>query len=150
MSGERSQMLQIMSDEHTDIHHQIADLRQFWNEVNQMGHGPKYEEMGDRVREFRENLAKHMAREEQGGYLADAVDNAPQLADSARKLGAEHAEFLKTLDNFIGRLNTCESAYQCWDEVRTEFERFIQRLDQHESAEMSLLKQAIANGGRKS
>jgi hypothetical protein len=145
MSDKRPQMLQVMSHAHDVLRKQIADLRQFWSEVSQLGQGPKYEEMGGRVRRLREILADHFASEERDGYLAVAVSTAP-LSESAKALESQHAEFLKTLDRFIERLAKCESAYHCWEEVRTEFEEFMKRLDQHEADEMSLVRQAIANG----
>jgi hypothetical protein len=146
MSDKRPQMLQVMSHAHEVLRKQIADLRQFWSEVSQLGQGPKYEEMGGRVKRLRDILADHFASEERGGYLADAVNTAPRLSESAKTLESQHAEFLKTLDRFIGRLANCESAYHCWEDVGAEFEDFMQRLDQHEADEMSLVRQAMTNG----
>lgn len=148
MSDKRLQMLQVMSEEHDVLHKQIEDLRQFWNEVSQLGQGPKYEEMSGRVERLREILADHFANEERGGYLADAVDTAPRLSESAKALEWQHAQFLNSLDRFIERLAKCESAYSCWEEVHAEFEDFMQRLDQHEADEMSLVCQAMENGDK--
>lgn len=148
MSDKRPQeLLEQLSDEHDVLHKQIADLRQFWSEVNQLGQGPKYEEMGQRVRQLREVFAGHFASEERDGYLARAVDTAPRFSASAKRLESQHAQFLHTLDQLIARLAQCESAYHCWEEVRVEFEDFMQRLDKHEAAEMSLVRQAIAKRG---
>ncbi len=150
MSEKRPQeLLQMLSDEHDVLLKQIADLRQFWSEVSQLGQGPKYEEMGHRVRRLREVLAAHFASEEQGGYLAPAVDAAPRFSASAKQLESEHAQFLHTLDRFIGRLAQCESAFHGWQEVRTDFEDFMRRLDQHEAEEMSIVRQAIENAAKR-
>lgn len=146
MSDKRPQMLQVMSHAHDVLRKQIADLRQFWSEVSQLGQGPKYEEMGGRVKRLRDILADHFASEERGGYLADAVNTTPRLSESAKALESQHAEFLKTLDRFIERLAECESAYHCWEEVRTEFEEFMRCLDQHEAHEESLVREAMVNG----
>jgi hypothetical protein len=143
------ELLQKLSNEHDVLRKQIADLRQFWREVSQLGQGPKYEEMGQRVQQLREALAAHFASEEEGGYLAPAVAIVPRLSASAAQLELEHMQFLNTLDGFCQRLAKCESAFHCWQEVRVDFEDFMQRLDRHEAEEMSILRQAIETGAKK-
>lgn len=138
-------LLQMLLDEHRDIFKQIADLRSFWNEVNELGQGPKYEEMGSRVQELRRHLAKHFANEELGGYLAPALQRTPQFVAQAEQLQLQHAEFLDTLDHYTSRLQTCESAFHCWQEVRTEFEDFLQRLNEHEVAETTIVEAAVVS-----
>jgi hypothetical protein len=149
VSDKRPQeLLQMLSDEHDGLRKQIADLRQFWSEVSQLGRGPQYEEMGHRVHLLRDMLAAHFASEERGGYLSPAIKAAPQFATSARELESQHADFLRILDYFIERLAKCESAYHCWQEVRVDFEDFMQRLDRHEAEEMSIVRQAIEKSAK--
>ena len=136
-------LLKMLSEEHDVLGKQIDDLRQFWAEVSQLGQGPKYEEMGYRVRDLRNALAKHFVNEEKGGYLAPAIAVVPKFTASAKELELQHKQFLNTLDRFIERLAECESAYHCWQEVRGEFEDFLRRLHEHEAAEMSIVHSAI-------
>jgi len=137
--------LQSLQDEHRGLSKQIADLKLFWREVNELGQGPKYEEMGMRVQVFRELLASHFANEERGGYLAQALNRAPEFAERAKQLEQQHQLFLDDIDRFIARLQTCDSAFHCWQEVREEFDDFLQRLHVHETEETQIVETAIGN-----
>ncbi len=138
-------LLKALQSEHDEVSEQIANLRAFWSEVNELGQGPKYEEMGSRVRNLRELLANHFACEERDGYLAPALKRAPRYTAQADQLRREHPQFLDSIDHIVNRLQSCESAYQCWQEVRTEFEDFLQRLQDHEAAEISIVEAAERN-----
>jgi len=136
-------LLQMLLREHAELSENILDLRRFWNEVNELGQGPKYEEMGSRVRDMRQLLAKHFANEERDGYLTPALHELPRFAEQAEDLRQQHQQFLDTLDGFIGRLQTCESAFHCWQEVRVEFEDFLRRLRTHETEETTIVETAL-------
>lgn len=136
-------LLQAMLQEHRELMQRIADLKHFWEEVNELGQGPKYEEMESRVRELRDQLATHFVHEERDGYLAPALEAAPRLSSQAEQLQKQHLEFLNLLDHFIGKLQACESAFHCWQEVGVEFEEFLKRLHEHETAEIMLVQSAF-------
>jgi hypothetical protein len=88
------ELLQKLSNEHDVLRKQIADLRQFWSEVSELGQRPKYEEMGYRVQQLRDALAAHFSSEEEGGYLAPVLEVIPRLSPSATQLELEHMQFL--------------------------------------------------------
>jgi Hemerythrin HHE cation binding domain len=135
-------MLQALQTEHDELLEEIADIQQFWMEVNELGLGPKYEEMASRVHQFRERLKRHFAEEERDGYLAPAITAAPRLAPKAEKLKQQHPLLLETLDGFSQQLEQRESAYHNWDEVHSDFEAFLEQMHEHESAEMAILRAA--------
>lgn len=136
------QLLQVLSDEHEEVQTEIAEVKQFWSEVNQLGIRPKYEEMGFRISHLRNLLEKHFAFEEQGGNLESAVAATKCDSSKAKQLMQDHVEFLKSLDKFIARLECCESAYTCWQEVKSEFDEFLKRLEKHEAEETAIVRQA--------
>lgn len=140
-------LLQTLNEEHKEISSQIADLRRFWSEVNELGEGPKYEEMGTRIQVLRSTLAKHFDNEEREGYLSPALERAPRFATKAEQLEKQHTQFLVTLDQYIAKLQACEPAYHCWQEVFNDFEDFLEQLHEHESAESAIVQTAIRDGG---
>ena len=140
--------LQSLQHEHRGLSKQIAELKSFWNEVNEIGQGPKYEEMGSRVGVFRELLASHFADEERGGYLARALDRAPQFAERANQLEQQHQVLLDDIDGFIAKLQTCDSAFHGWQEVLKEFDGLLQRLHDHETEETQIVAAAIGDEDR--
>ena len=127
--------------EHRELLSQIADLRQFWREVCQLGDGPKFGEMASRVTNIRSLLQHHFEREECGGYLSSALKTAPQFADEAAQLQMQHAGFLASLDQLID----CLKRSQCgsWQGAFAGFEQFVEDLQKHEQREHTLLQTAF-------
>lgn len=137
-------LLNLLQTEHDDLLKEIEDIEQFWTEVNELGKGPRYEEMASRVHRLRERLKRHFAEEERGGYLAPAIATAPEFASQADELKRQHQKFLDSLDQFSSQLENRESAFHNWEEVHQEFEQFLVRLHEHESAEMDIVRKASA------
>jgi iron-sulfur cluster repair protein YtfE (RIC family) len=131
-----------LQKEHDELHEEIAGVQQFWTEVNELGRGPKYEEMAARVQQLRERLRQHFAEEERGGYLAPVIAVSPEAASQVEELKQQHHQFLDDLDGFSERLQDPESLFHNWDEVSAEFEEFLSQLREHESAEMALMREA--------
>ncbi len=135
-------VLQALQSEHDELLQEITDAQQFWTEVNELGMGPKYEEMATRVHQIRARLKQHFDEEERGGYLAPAITVVPRLAPKAEELKQQHPVFLEALDRFSQNLQNRESAYHNWEEVRAEIETFLEQLHEHESAEMAIVRAA--------
>lgn len=137
-------LLNAMQTEHDDLLEEIKDVEQFWTEVNELGKGPKYEEMAFRVHRLRDRLKRHFAEEERDGYLSPVIAAAPELAFRVNELKQQHQEFLKSLDQFSKQLKDRESAIHNWEEVHQKFDDFLGRLHEHESAEMGIVREASA------
>ncbi len=142
-ASQTDDFLQMLSTEHVEISKRVSDLRRFWSEVNELGDGPKYEEMGARIRQLRDHLAEHFELEEQGGYLASAIQRAPQLAEQAEQLKQQHQQILDTLDNYSSRLQACGESYQCWKDVLVDIEQFLDLLHEHESTEAAIIVETL-------
>jgi hypothetical protein len=142
-SSQTNTFLQTLSSEHVEISKRIFDLRRFWSEVNELGYGPKYEEMGARVRELRDFLANHFAHEEEDGFLAYALKRAPHLTEQAEHLKRQHQQILDSLDTYTSRLQACEQSYQCWRDVLMDIEQFLNLLHEHESTEAAIIVETL-------
>jgi thiamine kinase-like enzyme len=136
--------LAALQKEHDDLMEEIRDVEQFWTEVNELGRGPKYEEMATRVHQLHTRLKRHFAEEERGGYLAPAIEAAPELTPRAEELKKQHRGFLDELDRFSQQLEDHEAVFHNWEEVHAEFERFLRELNEHETAEMAIVREASA------
>lgn len=135
--------LRAFLDEHSKISAQVADLRRFWQEVNELGEGPKYEEMGSRVEELRDLLAGHFEREERGGYLATAVEQAPGFKPRADELTHQHQQILDAFGNYVTRLRACDESYHCWQDVLADIDDVLELLHEHEAAEIAIVESAL-------
>lgn len=127
--------------EHQELMRKITEIRTSWQEVCEPGIGPKCDEMANRVADIRRLLLDHFAVEEDGGYLSNVLDFAPQFAEQAAQLCGQHASLLKTLDDLETRLRKPESG--AWDSVSREFETFIHDLHDHEHQENNLVQSAF-------
>lgn len=127
-----------LRSEHASLDGEIAAWRQWWRELSEMG-DPHFGEMGDRLAHFREHLAGHFAHEESQGCLSLVIGLPPEAVKQMATLRDEHSSLMEELDRLVTGLHACDSEFDCWGKARQEFERFLDRLDTHESAEDSLL-----------
>jgi len=130
-------------NEHEELSRQIDEMKCFWREVNELGQGPKYEEMAYRVQNLREQLKNHFDSETKEGYLSSPQIKSSIYAEQAEILGQQHAQLLDSLDRFIAALKQCDSAFHCWQEVRSDFDEFLKTLYQHEASETKLVENAM-------
>jgi len=127
--------------EHQELLQKIRDLQQFWHEVDELGIGPKCQELADRVADIREHLQQHFDAEERDGHLGSALKMAPRFALEADELLAEHVTMLQTLDGLGGRLRA--GGPEIWNCVCSEIETFIRELEHHEHRENGILQAAF-------
>ena len=128
--------------EHQEVSRRIAELRQWWSELDSLGIR-KFGEMTFRVQELRDLLAEHFAEEERDGYLRAALAVAPQFARPAATLREQHPQFLERLDHLIARLQQCEPESRYWRESRDELEQLVVDLRQHEQSENAIVQAAF-------
>jgi len=128
-------------EEHQELLQEIDDVRQFEHDVCELGIGPKCGELADRMAKIRELLDHHFAAEEKDGYLASALELAPQFAPDADVLLAQHANFLARLDRMLERLRQPES--EAWNDVCRELDVFLGELQAHEHRENTIMQSAF-------
>ncbi|MAT15461.1 MAG: hypothetical protein CMJ46_09340 [Planctomyces sp.] len=126
-------------NDHEELARRIDDLKRFWHQVDELGDGPKYEEMATRVEQFRRELEAHIEHEEQRPDLFTPTSETSSASEQVEELHREHAEMLRQLDEFSQRLRLCEGAYHCWHQVREDFDDFLDHLHEHEAKEERLL-----------
>lgn len=139
---ETRQQFETLFDAQCELMKQVDDLRQWWREVDELG-VPKYGEMVSRIQVLRDSVAAHFRSEEEGGYLAAALAIAPQFTQQAEILLAQHAGFLESLDRFATNLQADHPAFNSWQDVRDEFDKFVLEIRKHESAENAIMQAAF-------
>ena len=130
-----------IQNEHRELHHRVDEIgkalarREGCDSLAQC-----YDLYFRRLTELRKHLVKHLAEEECGGYMEEALSYVPHLASEATDLEREHPVILRTLDCILSRLNQTELTEATWAEVQLEFKRFAQHLLSHEAHENRLLQ----------
>lgn len=98
-------------------------------------------EVSDLLARLGDDLVKHFALEEDGGYFSEAVLRAPQLLSKANELMAQHPKMC-TLARDLVDLGPAQQGDQWWQETRQRFQAFKTELLKHERREDQLLLEA--------
>lgn len=86
-------------------------------------------------------IERHFVREEADGYFTEIVELAPRFARVAVELQREHADLLMTAKRLCGRLPIAQESHNSWRVFQLDFEAFVQRCAEHESAENRLVQE---------
>ena len=89
-----------------------------------------------------DHLIKHFALEEDGGYFADALTNAPQLLSRANELLAQHPKMSGEAKELVQLGDRPHDSEDWWTETTARFEAFKAELLKHEQLEDGLLQEA--------
>ena len=127
--------------EHRHLCRIIHDLRRAFNAPYDKARiAATVRETKGALSDLRDELRKHFALEEEGGYMEEAVARLPSISHDADTLLAEHPSLLAAVDTLISRLDAQSSNEEAWEHRRDEFGRFAQAMMTHETNENWLLK----------
>ncbi len=95
------------------------------------------------IKSFQRHLERVLSIEEDGGYMADAMDSKPYYQDRIEQLARDHVRFRDRVGKLIPALNDTKD----WDEPRfqqicKELHELIADLDRHGEQEIELLQES--------
>jgi hypothetical protein len=134
------------SDRLVELHHLLRteiDQLQLWLKESDEYGRPQFGQMGDRVQSLRDVVAEHFALEDDGGYMAGPLSVAPELAERAAALHADHPRLLAEFAALADALRECPCRYDCWSAARRDFQQLLERLELHEHRENELWQEAF-------
>lgn len=99
-------------------------------------------EVSDMLARLGDELIKHFALEEDGGYFAEALVRAPQLVARANDLLAQHPKMSTQVKGVLMQLAPAGPDEQWWRETQRRFLAFQNELLKHERSEDKLLQEA--------
>lgn len=126
--------------EHRELHHLVEELRRRLAPTGSQATRAEYDRGLEDLAQLRDRLAAHFETEEAGGVFDEAISRCPRIAPQAASLQRQHAQFVKLID---GLLRPADGWREHWDDVRTRFERFSEKLEAHEEAENGILGRAF-------
>jgi hemerythrin-like domain-containing protein len=95
------------------------------------------------LQDFKEQLKKHFALEEEGGFMNEVLQMAPETERQISKLLAEHKQMIKSLDEILSALKPMlEKDPASLETVRINLNEMMVTLRQHENAEYDLIQKA--------
>lgn len=102
----------------------------------------KVEEVASLLGQLGDQLVKHFATEEEGGYFSEALTHAPRLISRANELMAQHPRMMGEARQLQVDLKAMRTSADWRLETRKRFEAFCRELTKHEKCEDSLLQEA--------
>lgn len=131
-------------EEHELLHHAVMELKALMeSKPPALVDAITMAQAAKLFNDLHDKLQRHFAREEQGGYLEEALARTPRLAPQARLLQKQHAEFSLESLRIVMITRSHKPLPQLWAELQSAFQLFAKRLLAHEAAEDSLLEQAF-------
>ena len=123
-------------------HHELATLlaairREFASDARSKRHLEKL------VTQLAELCEAHFQREEEGGYMHEAVQHAPQLAARAKALGEQHESLQEAIEKLRILIHSGVESAAWWVRVQNDFSAFAKTITHHESDENALLQEAF-------
>ena len=97
------------------------------------------------IQSFQRHLERLMALKEQDGYMADAVDQMPSLAEKVQALLRDHDEFEETLHRLVLQLEHLSASDKSKvDATCAQMEELLVKLEDHHRREAELMQEAFA------
>jgi len=129
--------------EHAEVRGTILDIRQEIRRL-QSEAGPAHEvgNLRKLFASFAQHLKRHFELEEGGGFIGEYPEPGTQRV--VKELLGQHRLFERDLDALLAAIVSSEEGKACLsDECAHELEAFLQRLEQHERAEIDLLQKTV-------
>lgn len=113
-------------------------------DVRSVGLARKVSSVQFTMQSLRRHLDRVMSLEEEDGYMSSVRELKPNLYDRVANLRLEHQEFRRTLESLLPALEKVNpSDEERFDEVCTELNAFLARIDRHDKQETELLQTAF-------
>ncbi len=126
-------------------HHRLRELLSAI-ETRLVEQSGTFEEVCGLLAKLGDQLVKHFATEEEGGYFSEALEHAPRLFERANALMAQHPLMLreaKALADLAPGGGDPAAIEKWWAETRSRFLAFKAELMRHEHHENVVLQEAF-------
>lgn len=101
------------------------------------------DEASDQLAQLADQLIKHFAGEEEGGYLVEALTEAPQLISHGNRLMLQHPKMTAEARELAGVADAEAEPDLWWKQTYEQFMVFKEDLLRHEKKEDSLIQEAM-------
>ena len=94
-----------------------------------------------RLQDFRFHVANHIDLEEDGGFMTEIIEMAPEKDAQVKRLAKDHKGILDKMDQLINELRPLTFAdKEKLDILRTHLNNMLKAMDQHDSEENDLIQ----------
>ncbi len=139
-----NRIFQQWQSEDRELEDRVDELRDWMQEVNQLGI-PHFGETAGRLRPLRRLLVGHFDREdEMMAQLAKAYPaSSPEVHGAQEHSTHDHLHLLCRVDELINRLAETEPPFDSWQAAMDDVEILVEALEQHEEDESDCVKMLL-------
>ncbi len=133
-----------MKEEYEKVHKLVDALREKIGTEPRFNQEKWIDEVRLRFEHLRAHFIKHIALEEQEGYLKSVLEQKPSLSEQAAKLHTEHQQLVKLMNGIHATLMEMgPSDHLIISDCRQRIEGLLLTLRQHEDRENMLVTYAF-------
>ncbi len=102
MVSNKSDITRKVIEEHEELNQNIGELKINLLEKASTKNFPDWRiQLIGKLQDFKQKLTSHFEFEEQGGFMTEVIDEAPQLLNQVKELEIEHKQILANLDGVV-------------------------------------------------
>lgn len=147
MSEENETTIELLAHEvrtqHAELCRLLNTVRQQLSACTEKGHARPGPCLTATMKQLKDHLEAHFAREESGGWLEEAVVRAPHLAHQLTRLEQQHEPLRARAANLVAEAEASDKTAASIDQLRHHFEMFAHHLTTHESHEERVLQKGF-------
>ena len=146
MPHEKSKIIEQVEDDHEALKAGLKQIEaECANDINRDEFGSWKRRFIKLLRKFNMSMLNHFDLEEEGGYLAEIIAEAPQSFKAVKNLEAQHEQFICDLSRIILVLKQMESfSPEKLQECKENLSLLISSLREHEKTENTLVQSAYS------
>lgn len=129
--------------EHVELRELLEEVHDRFAACHRKSGAARTQCLAKSVRQLQEYIEAHFAREEQGGWLEEAVVRAPHLAHRLTLLEREHIPLRKQIAQLAELVSCDDCTADRLAQFQREFDQFVVRLRQHEADEERVLAEGF-------
>ncbi len=145
MVSQKSDIARQVIEEHEELNQNIGELKITILEKVSTRDFPDWRiQFIGKLQDLKQKLTSHFEFEEQGGFMAEVIDEAPQLLNQVKELEIEHKQILANLDGVVKDFKKLgiKDDLELQD-ILNRVSRIMNELHHHEITENELLQSAF-------
>ena len=131
--------------EHRHINEAVHDVVSLFSTETAANSKELVEQLAQKLRVLRAELAKHFAEEDAGGCIEEAISHCPSVSQAATTLEGQHSLLLAHLDRLIEQTRK-RTTDEDPSQLQVNINDFAKQLNAHESLENQIMQDAFGTG----
>ncbi|MBX9791745.1 MAG: hemerythrin domain-containing protein [Pirellulales bacterium] len=140
MADETAYLQQVRA-EHYDLEQLVRQIEEAFGSARIQGWPPtSAPRLTELLTELNDQIQRHFAQEEVGGYMEEALSLAPRFSGQAQALLKQHAELSQAVRELQAR---AKAEVLAWNSLHADLLTLLKKLKAHEAGENRIIEAAF-------